>query len=281
MKTEESIQERTERENHPVLTVLSLGWGVQSWTIAAMCALDLLPRPDLAIHADTGHEARGTYEHAKKWTPWLEERGVRVVTVHPELKDAAKFNRDSSVSIYIPAYTTGRDQPGKRNGQLNRQCTQYWKLRPIRAQLRRELGRRPKEGDIDCWQGISMDEFTRMRNSDVKYIRNVYPLVELRMTRADCITWLRQRGLDVPPKSACVFCPYHSAKNWKSLKRSGGEDWEKALEVDRRIRNKRPGFLAYVHNARAPLEQAIRIPEDHGAAQLELEMPCDGGVCFV
>ena len=25
----------------------------------------------------------------------------------------------------------------------------------------------------------------------------------------------------------------------------------------------------------------MRIPEDVGAAQLEMEMPCDGGVCFV
>ena len=41
----------------PEITYLSLGWGVQSWTIAAMAALEELPPIDLAIHADTGHEA--------------------------------------------------------------------------------------------------------------------------------------------------------------------------------------------------------------------------------
>ena len=41
----------------PEITYLSLGWGVQSWTIAAMAALGELPPIDLAIHADTGHEA--------------------------------------------------------------------------------------------------------------------------------------------------------------------------------------------------------------------------------
>ena len=61
------------------LTVLSLGWGVQSWTLAAMVALKELPPVDCAIHADTTHEASGTYEHAKKWTPWLEDQGVLVV----------------------------------------------------------------------------------------------------------------------------------------------------------------------------------------------------------
>lgn len=30
----------------PLLTILSLGWGVQSWTLAAMAALGELPKPD-------------------------------------------------------------------------------------------------------------------------------------------------------------------------------------------------------------------------------------------
>ena len=68
----------------PELTYLSLGWGVQSWTIAAMAALEELPPVDVAIHSDTGHEAAGTYAHAEKWTSWLEEHGVPVVTVKPE-----------------------------------------------------------------------------------------------------------------------------------------------------------------------------------------------------
>ena len=42
-------------EKPPEMTpfcVLSLGWGVQSWTIAAMAALGELPRFDAALHAD-------------------------------------------------------------------------------------------------------------------------------------------------------------------------------------------------------------------------------------
>ena len=52
----------------PIITYLSLGWGIQSWTIAAMVALGKLPMIDFAIHSDTGHEAQGTYQHARKWT---------------------------------------------------------------------------------------------------------------------------------------------------------------------------------------------------------------------
>ena len=36
-----------------VLRVLSLGWGVQSWTIAAMMALDEMEKVDFAVFADT------------------------------------------------------------------------------------------------------------------------------------------------------------------------------------------------------------------------------------
>jgi len=38
---------------------LSLGWGVQSFTLAAMVALGDLEPVDVAIHADTTHEANG------------------------------------------------------------------------------------------------------------------------------------------------------------------------------------------------------------------------------
>ena len=126
-----------------------------------------------------------------------------------------------------------------------------------------------------------MDEYTRMRSSDVKYIENVYPLVERRMTRGDCITWLKGKGLDVPPKSSCVFCPYHSLAAWRSLKQQGGPDWDKAVHVDQNIRGRRANFKLFLHPARVPLEEAVRIPEDYGAEQLALDIPCDGGVCFV
>ena len=39
----------------PTLVYLSLGWGIQSWTLSAMIALGFLPPIDLAIHAFTGN----------------------------------------------------------------------------------------------------------------------------------------------------------------------------------------------------------------------------------
>ena len=262
----------------PQITYLSLGWGVQSWTLAAMVALGELPPIDLAIHADTGHEATGTYEHAAKYTPWLEERGVQVVTVHPSNSSVVRSEWGKG-TFEIPAYSV--DKADASHGQARRQCTNRWKLQPLRAHLRTLLPARPKPGAVECWQGISLDEFTRMRSSDVKYIENVYPLVDRRLNRGDCITWLNEHGLDVPPKSACVFCPYHNLAAWRNLKQRGGPDWDKAVVVDESIRDQRKDLHLFIHPARVPLEEAIRIPEDYGAKQLEMDVPCDGGVCFV
>ena len=267
----------------PELTYLSLGWGVQSWTIAAMVALGDLPPIDLAIHSDTGHEAAGTYAHAEKWTPWLTEHGIQVVTVKPENNDVIREDwgiESGTPSIQIPAFTLA--QPDATLGQIHRQCTREWKITPIRRHLRSILGPgRLKPGSLVCWQGISLDEWSRMRDSDVKYIRNVYPLVDRRMTRLDCAQWLQQNGLDIPQKSACVFCPFHSRAEWHQLKQQGGSDWDHAMDVDQAIRKKRDTMDIFIHPSRLPLEEAVRIPEDLGAQQLELDLPCDGGVCFV
>ena len=260
------------------LKFLSLGWGVQSFTLAAMIALEELPPVDLAIHADTTHEAAETYRHAEKYTPWLESRGLRVVTVTAKRADLVREDWGTG-SVMIPAFSVA---PGGGHGQIRRQCTHDWKLLPVRKHLRTLMPPgRPEPGYVECWQGISLDEWPRMRTSDVQYITNHYPLVERRMTRADCAAWLEARGLDVPPKSACVFCPYHSVGAWKRLKRAGGPDWEKAVEVDAAVRLRREPHTLYIHPARLPLEQAVRIPEDLGAAQLEMDIPCDGGACFV
>ena len=258
------------------LRIISLGWGVQSFTLAAMVALEELPPVDYAIHADTGHEMSGTYAHAKKWTPWLEEHGVKVVTVHGRRTEVVR--EDWSNSVMIPAFT--KDNLTASKGQVRRQCTHDWKIVPIRRFIRTIIPN-PKPGAVESWQGISLEECSRMRTSDVAYIVNVYPLVDRRITREGCVAWLQAHNLDVPPKSACTFCPYKSINSWKQLKRIGGPDWEEALAVDEAIRSKRPNHSLFLHPALKPLAQAVSIPEDFGAAQLEMDIPCDGGVCFV
>ncbi len=252
-----------------MMRVISLGWGVQSFTLAAMAALGDIEPVDAAIHADTTHERTTTYTFAAKWTPWLEERGVRVVTV----SDPQPLYESLSLKTDIPAFTASSDG----GGQLKRQCTSDWKIYPIRRWLQvHRNGQR-----ITQLIGISLDEWHRAKDSDVKYITHIWPLIEKNMTRADCIAYLERHGLEVPGKSACVFCPYHNKRAWQDMKREDGPDWRKAVEVDEAIRKVRPPYDLFVHSSRIPLlEVDLSRPEDHGQMNW-LSMECDSGYCFI
>jgi hypothetical protein len=262
------------------LKILSLGWGVQSWTLAAMAALDEIPRPDYAVHADTTHEMQGTYSHAAKWTPWLEEHGVPVVTVQAANANVVVYR--STASVMIPAVTVENQTLEK--GVAKRQCTKEWKIAPLRRFARSIIGKTSPDC-VEMWMGISLDEWQRMRDSGTQYIKNVYPLVDQRLSRSYCVAWLEEHGLDIPPKSACTFCPYHNKDYWKKMKRAGGSDWDEAVAVDEVIRDKGKGsgkdFQLFIHSSGLPLEEAVRIPEDYGAKQIEMDIPCDSGHCFV
>lgn len=248
------------------MITLSLGWGVQSWTLAAMVALGELLPIDAAIHADTTHERQETYRFAERWTPWLEERGVKVVTV--QQPDTGPVDKHGG--MMLPAYMWRDDKPA----QFSRQCTSQWKRAPVRRWLQSN-----RNGEkVELWLGISLDEFQRMKDSDVKYITHRWPLIEKRMTRQDCIKWLQVHNLDVPPKSSCVFCPYHNRAGWQDVKRNQ-DDWNKAVEVDKRIRKARPPYDLFLHPARIPLEDVdLRTPQERG--QLDLlanwEAECEG-----
>lgn len=281
------------------MRVISLGWGVQSFTLAAMAALGDIEPVDAAIHADTTHERSATYTFAAKWTPWLEERGVRVVTVN---NPQPRITTDrQGGKIWIPAYTGGtykiaiydrdydsdydakdlRKVIGEREeesqGQLRRQCTHRWKVQPIRRWLQANRNGQP----VTQLLGISLDEWHRAKDSDVKYISHQWPLLDLNMTRSDCMNYLESHGLEVPGKSSCTFCPYHNKRSWQDMKREDGPDWAEAVAVDEAIRKVRSPYDLFVHNSRKPLVDVdLSTPEDHGQLRL-LNDECDSGYCFL
>lgn len=250
------------------MKVISLGWGVQSFGLAAMSALGVLPPVDVAIHADTTHERTATYEFAERWTPWLEERGVRVVTVKAaeSVPLVDKWN-----GLAIPAFT---DSP-RGVGQTKRQCTADWKIDPMKRWIQANRNKQP----VEQWIGISLDEVGRVKPSHLKYITHRWPLIEREMRRADVVRWLTEQGIEIPPRSACYFCPYQSRKEWRALQDT--PDWQRAVAVDESIRNHR-GSPMFLHSSRIPLAQVdFRSPQEKGQLELDLfENECSG-VCGI
>jgi 3'-phosphoadenosine 5'-phosphosulfate sulfotransferase (PAPS reductase)/FAD synthetase len=263
---------------------ISLGWGVQSFTLAAMSALGILPKVDVAIHADTEHEMAGTYEFARQWTGWLEGHGVKVATVRNTKSGGTNVvARDSTATVpavMIPAFTISAE--GKR-GKVHRQCTRAWKIDPVRRYLQAHRAKQP----VDLWLGISTDEWHRAKDANVKYITHTHPLLDLDMSRNDCLQWLAEHDLPAPGKSSCTFCPLHNKAAWQAMKRAGGADWEDAIRVDASVRDVRLPGQMFVHSKCIPLVDAVPISEDYGYTQLAMlgsdddDAECDSGFCFL
>lgn len=240
--------------------------------------------------------------------PHDKESGNIFIPARTEKVEPVVKLRNDDLKIIIPAHTTygnkrvpvlnqWNNEPeipahhsypdGEPSGMLRRQCTGRWKIDPMRRWLREELERQgipKKPGSVEQWLGISLDEIHRAKDSEVKWQVHRFPLLEKKMTRQDCIIWLQKHGLPVPPKSSCVFCPYHTRKGFADMKRENGPDWKTAVGVDEAIRDKRPGFVAYVHPDRIPLIE-LKIAEDFGATQMSFvdtaDAECDSGYCFL
>ena len=223
-----------------MINVISLGAGVQSTCMAMMAKDGSLPMPDCAIFADTGNEPLHVYTHLenlKKILPFP----IHIVKA---------FFKDSHEDIYehtmqaIQGKTSRYSGPPAymKKGFIRRQCTNDFKIQPIRRKLRELIGLKPrqrggKEVRIRQWIGISTDEFNRMKESRDAYIENVFPLIKLKMSRQDCLDWMKNNGYPLPRKSACIFCPYHDNKTWKDMKENQPEDFALAVQVDEDLRN--------------------------------------------
>lgn len=274
-----------------MIRVLSLGAGVQSTTAALMSALGELPKIDHAIFADTQWEPRSVYEHMARLKPFLEQHNIPVHIVtggdiranftHGQNPDGGKGTK---ACLHAPVYTVADDNS---LGLSMRSCTDKYKIVPLDRKVAELIGKRPGERwpltqAVEQWFGISLDEIQRMRVSQRKAIVYRYPLIERRMTRGDCLEWLKRQGWSAP-RSACIGCPYHSDHEWRRLT---AEEFADAVAVEREMQaNKKPSLrgVPYLHRSCKPLDQVdLSTAEDRGQGNLfgVAEHEC-AGMCGV
>jgi hypothetical protein len=232
-----------------------------------MSALGQVPLVDVAIHADTDHERTPTRIFAQNWTPWLEKRGIPVANVTP--KDNRVIQRGA---VMPPVFTVS---PEGKHGMAPRQCNRDWKVRPAKRHIRnviRKRGLKLLPGTVEQWIGFHAEEAHRAERttSRVAYITHRFPLIEPSSdVRAgigpeEARAWLQDHNLPAPPSSSCVFCPFHDDATWEEIRRCP-EDWQKAVDVDRSLRNGGASrrYTSYLHEARQPLEH-IFPPAERG-----------------
>jgi hypothetical protein len=259
------------------LRVLSLGAGVQSTTVALMIEAGEIPMVDCAIFADTMQEPSSVYTHLE----WLKKQlsfpvyTTSIGDLKKDIINAVSGNKFLS----IPLFTVNK-QTGKK-GLLRRQCTREYKISPVNQKVRELLGlkkgeKRKNGTEVEMLMGISLDEPSRMRTNIIKYIKNVYPLIEKRMSRQDCLDWMNKNNFPKPPRSACTFCPFHSDTEWLDIKQNKKE-WDDVVELDYFIRNgtKQSSNEVFLHHSCKPIDQVDLSKEPDQLNMFENE--CSGG----
>ena len=208
-----------------------------------------IPTPSnlLILNADPGMEDPRTYRYLKYMGQLCQKKGLRLITVPgPNLyEDLLNLQHTDKTRIDNPPFYT--KSPEGKKGRLMQKCTQAYKIAPMDRFIRRfmeqkcKVSRKSKripEGSVHKWIGFSVDEIDRIKESTTqKYIRFVYPLVELKLTKDDCKQLILDKGRPLPPRSVCNACFANSPAYYKELHESQPDAWRKAVNVDDSIRN--------------------------------------------
>ena len=262
-----------EKTREKKLVIISLGAGVQSSTMALMAAKGELPRPDCAIFADTGYEPKSIYLYLDYLTSIL-PYPVYIVR-KGNIKDDMLNSITNGTRFPTAPFFTKNAETGKK-GMLRRQCTNDYKIQPIRKKIRElcgvEKGKHfPKDKYVEQWIGISMDEIMRMKPARDKYILNRHPLIEMKMSRQDCIAWLKKNNYILPEKSACIVCPYHNDAYWHFMKTERVAEFADAVEFDKKIRtgSRKIRDELFLHRSCKPLDE-VEFKKDDKSKQIDM-----------
>jgi len=103
------------------------------------------------------------------------------------------------------------------------------------------------------------------------------------MTRQKCLEWMKANGFPEPPRSACVYCPFHSNKEWRRLRDDEPAEFKRAIDFDIELRqahkNNNPDLKmsVFLHNSCKPLSEIdFDSDEDKGQQVWDFTAECEG-----
>ena len=229
------------------MKILSNGSGVQTFAIQCLVAQGEIEKPDLVLFADTGGESSQTYLHIKNvQKPLLAQLDIPFISIKRSPDELFWHSYNSGVTPRPPL------------------CSWMFKRDVINRYLKRL-------GHAQVMIGISLDEESRgYKKSAVSWVENIYPLLELELTRDDCIDAIGRQNLPVPPKSGCWFCPYKRTSQWFDLKRDFPDKFNLALKME----------ADTGHTLRKNQQPLISI-SSQGKLFEYSDMECSTGICGV
>jgi hypothetical protein len=260
------------------MRTFSFGGGVQSVAVLVLAAQSKV-QYDHFLFANVGNDSENPdtltyFEQVAK--PYASAHGIDLVELH-----RVKRNGEA-VTLYEHVMAANRtiDIPVRMSNGApgNRNCTGQFKIKHI-AKWLKEHGATTERPAV-TGLGISTDESQRARKeSGIAWQVLEYPLIQLGLSRRDCVQLIEQAGLPVPPKSACFFCPYKRKGEWQEMRRTKPDLFDKAVVMEQQINEKRASFgkdAVYLHPSLYPLEQVVGIQHT-----LFEDEECNSGYCFI
>jgi hypothetical protein len=243
------------------IRVLSLGAGVQSTAVLLMMIHGEIPKADHVIFADTGWEPAVVYKHLEKLEVIMAENNMPFHKVSGGNIREDALRVDGGRVAVLPVFMKN---PDETKGMLRRQCTGDYKIDPSMRKHRELVGLKPKQRSkihlATTIFGISYDEVQRIKDPPFSWLRNEYPLVDMRITRQMCLDWCAEHNYELPPRSACIGCPFKSDHEWRLLRDTMPDEWADAVEFDNQHRDacKTRGKLTsipFLHRSLIPLNE--------------------------
>ena len=170
------------RWNH----VLSFGGGVNTFALMLLIQQHSMPL-DHVVFADTGGESPETYDAINYAERFYAELGIPFHRL---------ARRPKGTDLYHTAFRR-RVIPSIKW----RWCTRDFKVKPIHR-FYKSLG-----NPVRQYIGIASDEIHRIRHDSHPDIQNVYPLMDLNISRQRCIEIIQQAEIPVPQKAVAIFAP--------------------------------------------------------------------------
>ncbi|MBG0818714.1 phosphoadenosine phosphosulfate reductase [Planomonospora sp. ID82291] len=270
------------------LRTFSYGGGVQSNAVLVLQAQGKLPDGgfDHFLFSNVGDDSEHpeTLRYVREVAqPFAKAHGIDLRTVFRRRRDGStetlygRLTKPGSRSLPIPVRMGDTGAPGTRS------CTADFKIRVIGKWLKEHGASADDPATVGI--GISLDEIHRANARRVEpYERIVYPLLDLKLRRTDCLRIIADAGLPRPPRSACFFCPMHRPGTWLDMRREEPELFERAARIEDLL-NERREELGKDHVFFTRFGKPLRDVVPEGVETLPFgddpgDGSCDSGHCF-
>ena len=235
---------------------VSYGGGVNSTALVILLVNKGLPL-DYVVFADTGNEMPETYEYLNVMKRYLNKVSVPLKVV--QVRSGESLSDRCLRRRVIPS-------------EIWRWCTRDMKVTPIHAFYR------SLKAHVYQYMGIDYDEVHRMKPARVDYVTNMYPLVDYRIGRTECMEIIEKTGLPLPVKSGCHMCPFNNMNRWAEIYERHPDLYRLAMEIEEKSKHFGSQTLAPGKHTLRELE-AIMIQKGRLPIVLT-DSPC-GGECMV